>query len=87
MAATFRVQGYIEITRRGAFLTGQVEAGTVRIGDTVETEPPLTIGAVEFADKLATRESWVCLGFAEGPSKSELKKRFPVGTAIGVRVN
>ncbi len=84
MTAKFRIQGHVEITARGAFLTGKVEEGTVRIGATVETSPLLTIAAVEFADKRSTHESWVCLRFAESPSKSELEQRFPVGTAITV---
>ena len=87
MTGTFRVQGHVEITGRGAFLMGQVEAGTVRIGAAVDTTPPLTVIAVEFADNTSTRESWVCLRFAEGPAKAELERRFPAGTLIDVRAN
>jgi hypothetical protein len=82
--ASFRVQGYVEIKARGTFLMGQIEEGTLRIGDSVETTPPLTIAAIESADKISTRESWVCLRFAENPSKSELEERFPVGAAVRV---
>jgi len=85
--AQFRVETHLEVTNHGSFLVGQIEEGTIRIGDHIESEPSLTVAAVEFVDHIGSQRFQIALGFRESRSKQALEQQFPTGTRVGVRAN
>ena len=87
MDAQFTVKYHFAVTGRGAFVGGELTAGSIQIGDRVavpSAASSFTVNAIEFADNISSRESFVCIRFAEDPSKEILESLFPVGSMIQI---
>ena len=83
MSAEFFVESHFEISGRGAFVVGQIRAGTIRVGDLTSHEgKTIAVSAVEFADNISTQQYWVCLAFNAFASRFDLENAFPRGSVI-----
>ena len=86
--ARIEIADHFQITGRGSVAACHILDGVLRIGMRVVTghaDPShLTIGAIDYVDKLSTGEFWIALQFDERPSLERLKDLLPVGSTIEV---
>ena len=85
MTALFRVHHHFHVTDHGSWSAGKIEAGTIRIGSSLENRGgSFLVAAVEFEDNVSLRESYVCLRFQPSLSVADLTTRFPEGQVLEV---
>jgi selenocysteine-specific translation elongation factor len=82
---TFRVDHFVELPGRGAFVVGAVVSGTWNVGMHVgipDGHVAVTVRGIEFLDGTSSGRSRVALSITELPTQHELERAFPVGTLI-----